>query len=331
VQNGTNLSPNKISLITPIYNRAHAFQRTWNSVLPFINDIEYVIVSDGSNDFQTLKEYLEPYLDIPNLKLLHYEENGGVGKALNCGISNASGDWITFLGSDDELLPKWLNSINQILESKTKTLDFFYFKLLYANGKSTPTFDVLLDEFSFSNYLKYYNLILEKRLNDESVSLDMGIVVSSILAKQIKFSEGWTYENGWHLQLNKTGKGFFAFEELKFIHEDLQDRLSTKSFIVNSSLDIIKNIKQRNEFNRVLNVFGNDLWTYSKLYYLDLRRKSLRRSWNLIISFPLWTEKSKFQPYFSTLCLALSNSADFLIKTLKYRIFKLINRIRILS
>lgn len=95
----------KLSVIIPAYNCADTIGATLNSVLTQQEvDLELIVVNDGSTDgTQTLlEEYaarderLRP-LQIPN---------GGPSNARNVGIREATGDYLTFVDSDDLLCPR---------------------------------------------------------------------------------------------------------------------------------------------------------------------------------------------------------------------------------
>lgn len=84
------------SVIIPTYNRGHTLARAIESVLAqTVRDYEIIVVDDGSTD--DTAELLEEY----RVKILRFEQNGGVAKARNRGVSAANGEWIAFLDSDD--------------------------------------------------------------------------------------------------------------------------------------------------------------------------------------------------------------------------------------
>lgn len=90
------------SIIIPVYNRASLIDRTLASILnqdlsqDLIRDLEIIVVDDGSTDGTRAK--LEKYGD--RLKILQ-QVNQGPGAARNLGITQATGDYILFLDSDD--------------------------------------------------------------------------------------------------------------------------------------------------------------------------------------------------------------------------------------
>ena len=101
--------PNResVSIILPTFNRANYLKRSIDSVtLQSYNNWELIIIDDGSSD--ATKKILEPYLiRFPNIKY-NYHSNSGVAFSMNSGIKKSTGDFITFLGSDDEYLPDHL-------------------------------------------------------------------------------------------------------------------------------------------------------------------------------------------------------------------------------
>lgn len=92
-----------VSVIIPVYHTSGmALDRCINSVLEqTYSDLEIVIVDDGNPE-----SYQDHFQSIensdPRVKIIH-QKNGGVGVARNTGIENASGEYISFVDSDDFL------------------------------------------------------------------------------------------------------------------------------------------------------------------------------------------------------------------------------------
>lgn len=89
-----------LSVIIPVYLTEHTLQRCVTSVLrQDIDDMEVILVDDGSPDNcpRLCDEWAEKDVRI---RVIH-KKNGGLSDARNAGINIATGDYITFVDSDD--------------------------------------------------------------------------------------------------------------------------------------------------------------------------------------------------------------------------------------
>ena len=101
----------KLSIIIPVYNVEKYIASCLDSVYNQNTSeemFELVVVNDGTpdNSMSVVQQYATIH---SNIKIIN-QTNGGVSKARNAGIDNASGDYITFLDSDDELASGSLES-----------------------------------------------------------------------------------------------------------------------------------------------------------------------------------------------------------------------------
>ncbi|MEG1311454.1 MAG: glycosyltransferase [Romboutsia sp.] len=89
-----------ISVIVPIYNVEQYLPKCIESIInQTINDIEIILVNDGSTD--NSGEIADNYAkNDQRIKVIH-KENGGQGSARNKGIDIAKGEYIGFVDSDD--------------------------------------------------------------------------------------------------------------------------------------------------------------------------------------------------------------------------------------
>jgi len=89
-----------ISVTVPCYNSQAYMRKCVDSLLSGGDDVEIIIVNDGSKD-DTLKianEYKEKYPDI--VKVVD-KENGGHGSGVNAGVREATGVYFKVVDSDD--------------------------------------------------------------------------------------------------------------------------------------------------------------------------------------------------------------------------------------
>lgn len=101
-----------LSFAIPCYNSKDYMEHCIESILPGGDDVEIIIVDDGSKDETAAiaDRYAAEYPDI--VKAVH-QENGGHGEAVNTGLKNATGKYFKVVDSDD-----WVD-----LESYKKILD----------------------------------------------------------------------------------------------------------------------------------------------------------------------------------------------------------------
>jgi len=92
----------KLSIIVPVYKVESYLNRCIDSILQqTFTDFELILVDDGSPD--NCGKICDDYSKIDHrIKIIH-KENGGLSSARNAGISIASGEYITFVDSDDFL------------------------------------------------------------------------------------------------------------------------------------------------------------------------------------------------------------------------------------
>lgn len=110
------------SIVIPTHNRAAKISRALNSVLSQESENwELIIADDGSTD--NTESAIQPFLSDPRIKYCR-QENRGVGAARNFGASQAKGDFLAFLDSDDELRPGWLADFNGLVESTVQRVGY---------------------------------------------------------------------------------------------------------------------------------------------------------------------------------------------------------------
>lgn len=92
-----------ITFAIPCYNSEAYMEKAINSILPAGDDVEILIVNDGSTDKTKKigKHYAEKF---PSIVKVINKENGGHGDAVNSGLSHASGKYFKVVDSDD-----WVN------------------------------------------------------------------------------------------------------------------------------------------------------------------------------------------------------------------------------
>lgn len=156
-----------ISIITPLYNRAHYLKKLANSInsqnKKWLSKIEWIIVDDGSTD--DIDITIDEIKEITKLKYIK-QNNGGKHTAINKGLEYCNGEYLIIVDSDDHLVENALDNL---------------FNTLYGNNHEINAF---IDTKSHGQYFdkEVYTL-------DDFIKLggDRLIAVKSELLKSNKF------------------------------------------------------------------------------------------------------------------------------------------------
>ena len=124
-----------LSFAVPCYNSEAYMRKCIDSLLPGGEDVEIIIVDDGSSDGTAAiaDEYEAKY---PGICRAIHQENAGHGGAVNTGITNARGMYFKVVDSDDWLdtdsYKIVLNRLKQFREDR-KRVDMFICNYVYEH------------------------------------------------------------------------------------------------------------------------------------------------------------------------------------------------------
>lgn len=105
----------KVSIILPIYNVGAFFNECMNSVLnQFHKNLEVLLIDDGSTDDSG--KIADSYAIKDNRVKVVHQDNSGVSRARNVGISMATGKYICFSDPDDVLKPDYVSYMLALCE-----------------------------------------------------------------------------------------------------------------------------------------------------------------------------------------------------------------------
>ena len=142
----------KVSVIIPAYNSEKWIRDCLNSI-PKRDDIEVIVVNDGSTD-KTLG-YLRNFQRFArkDLIIIDYKENKGVSYARNQGIEASKGEYIVFIDSDDYIYPKVFNEIVDNYLDKDYQLVFYDLENNYKY-RFTATQDNYQSKYGMFKFIK---------------------------------------------------------------------------------------------------------------------------------------------------------------------------------
>ncbi len=104
-----------ISVIIPVYNAEKTIKKCLNSLISqAYKNLEIILINDGSTD--NSKEICEDYEKKYTNIILVSKQNEGPGKARQIGLEKATGDYISFIDSDDYIDENFYNKLVNALE-----------------------------------------------------------------------------------------------------------------------------------------------------------------------------------------------------------------------
>lgn len=130
----------EVSVTIPTYNRSSLVREAIESVLSqTFNDLEVVVVDDGSTDDT---RSVVKAIDDARVKY-YYKNNDGCASARNLGIAKCTGEYISFLDSDDLWPKNFLDVMLNHLESKPEYgCVYCPITLVYPDGRKKESYRV---------------------------------------------------------------------------------------------------------------------------------------------------------------------------------------------
>lgn len=122
----------KLSVIIPVYNGEDVIKAAISSILEqSFKDFELLVIDGLSSD--STAEVVKYFKKIDNRVSLISEKDEGIYDAMNKGIRLAKGEWLYFMGSDDELYH------SKVLEEMFTDPELLKNDLIYGNVKIRDT------------------------------------------------------------------------------------------------------------------------------------------------------------------------------------------------
>lgn len=190
-----------VSVIVPIYNVEQYLTHCIKTILQqSYKNLEIILVDDGSPD--NCGKMCDGFATKDNrIKVIH-KQNGGLSDARNAGIDIATGNYITFIDSDDYVMPDMIESLMNIIDKENADIaqcnfirseNDFIGEQQHESSQSEK-FTVYFDD-RMSAYLK------DKKIN----TVAWGKIYKRSLFNGIKFPVGRLHED--------------VFTTYKLIHE----------------------------------------------------------------------------------------------------------------
>ena len=180
-----------VSVIVPVYNRAHLVSETIESILAQTYEpVEIILINDGSTDesLSILKKYESQFPE--NIRVIDQKNQGQIA-ARNNGIKIARGEYVAFLDSDDLWLEEKLERQIPLFEEGV-ALVYSGTNIIDENGR---TIRIEPADQSISGYI-YPQLLVKNRMTGGTV-----VVTAEVLKQVGVFSSEFKAAENWDLWL----------------------------------------------------------------------------------------------------------------------------------
>lgn len=189
-----------ISVIIPIYNTGDSAVKLLNKLTKqSYENLEIICVDDGSKDgsFDLVSEFIrQSKLKNKNLNMtILRQKNQGAAGARNLGLKKASGEYVTFIDSDDEVKKTHIEDLVKSLEKDPRNAlsvcGYVYRRLRMQTEKNFFTNEIWtgLEEVNFRTY------ILSLLASDGRMyaAINKMFRLSVIKKAKVEFPVGWDF------------------------------------------------------------------------------------------------------------------------------------------
>lgn len=209
------LSCVKVTIVVPLYQVEEYIEACLVSVAnqTYKGPIECIIIDDcgTDNSCQIVEKFISEYKGQIDFRLLHHDCNRGLSAARNTGMDHASGEYIYFLDSDDEVTPDCIEKLANPLENYR--YDFVIADFSIIGDRQVTTYLKARGEYKSgikeAYYRKEWNVTAWNKLCN----------VDFLRRNNLRFKEGIIHEDIlWSFYLANFTKSMYALEDKTYIY-----------------------------------------------------------------------------------------------------------------
>ena len=256
-----------VSIIVPIYNVAPYLMRCLESVAhqDYQGSLECILVDDCGQDesMEIAERFVANYEGPISFNVVRDDRNRGLSAARNTGTRNASGDWVYYLDSDDEISPDCISLLMyRTKQHKDVELVQGYIKCFYTDFFRLDAFDGI-DFVDDNCWIKrHYYKVDKPRLN---VNAWNKLVNRSFLVdNKIYFKEGIIHEDIlWMFHICQ------VLNKIAFVHKETYIHYKCENSIIEKSNkdNTIRLMSMGIILSEIVRNIGSPLITQQIYYY----------------------------------------------------------------
>ncbi len=205
----------KVSVIVPVYKVEKYLDRCIRSILnQTYKNLEIILVDDGSPD--SCPKLCDEYARQDKRVVVIHKENGGLSEARNFGLDIATGDYITFIDSDDYVSLSFIETLLNISKKYNAEIVSCGIQRFKDNVKEEK------QEIKITTYSQKESLLNTFRTNDYEFIVAWGKLYKKQLFNDLRYEVGKIHEDEFicHRLFNKIKKFVVTSEKLYFYFEN---------------------------------------------------------------------------------------------------------------
>jgi len=217
----------KISIIIPVFNVSLFIERCLLSALnQSYEKVEVILVDDrgSDNSMELAQRILNSHHRGHAAKIVKHKKNRGLSAARNSGVDAATGQYIYFLDSDDELTPNCIEILAQAAIEFTPDFiignyttigsDEIYPPLKLCTGSLTSNSQILTSYLNHEWYMMAWNKLVNKPF---------------FVKNQLYFKDGLIHEdNLWSFQLACKAQSAFVVSDITYCYHIQRNSITQK-------------------------------------------------------------------------------------------------------
>ncbi len=327
----------KISVIVPCYNVEKYLKECLDSIVnQTLEDIEIICINDGSTD-NTLN-IINSYAEKDNRIKIINQTNQGLSKARNVGLENVTGEYTTFIDSDDYFDLTAFEEIYNLAHEKS--LDLLVFKLINFDDDSCETYSEPYYDMEFLKENMGPNVFSHEDIGEDIYKMSVTApskLFKTDLIKDMKFPEGLIFEdNPFFTEVMFKSQRVYFYDKYLYYRRVRSDSIThayTNKFyhmieILNMIDDITKKYGFYEEYRyrlytrkiSILNNYFKLLNEEDKAFYFQKLKKDFKEHEEEYKSSEVFHRiPRKFQAFFDY-AIYLENYEEYQLKTENYEL-----------
>ena len=270
----------KVSVVVPVYNTENYLSRCIESLIKqTLQDIEIICINDGSTDKcgSILSDFAHKD---KRIKVIN-QANKGLSAARNAGVAASTGEYISFIDSDDYVTNSFLEQLYLAIVQTNCDISGCDFAKIYAK-------DIVSTKIaSTSKYKSALDVLLHKK---NFIHFNVwNKMYKASLVKGIEFEEGLYYEDWvYNCEAFDKANGFVWLNEKLYGYNMLSSSIMRSDFTQEKCLSYINGIKM------VAHYFSDNTEKW-----LKVRKTVVSRVIKTLMNFTISSEKSALKSYVS--------------------------------